>query len=105
MHQIQTGQAIAKALQRFPEIVELTEARKRAIAGGRASIAGALKQMTVDAQRPYENRIGPSSSLTQATVNPATRAQQAYIDSARSAAYTARGQALTISQRSLEKIL
>jgi len=98
MDQVQTTKSSLKALQRFPEIIKLTEARKRAIAGGRASIGDALKQMTMDSQRPSGNVLEyvgnkPTGSLAPET--PAAnklRQQQALIDQARMAAYAAQNQ-------------
>ena len=57
MPQVPTVHPVPKALQRYPEIIELTEARKRAIAGGRAGIEEALKRMIADAKRPSNNVI------------------------------------------------
>jgi len=108
MNQIQIQRPEAKALQRYPEIAQLTEARKRAIAGGRASIGEALKQMTLAAQRPTGNVIEYKDSTQSGPATPETpaaralREQQNLIDQARSAAQAAGDQATIINESYLK---
>lgn len=93
MQQVQPKRGVMKVLQQYPEIVELTETRKRAIAGGRASIETALNRMTADANRPlpgnvidYERSQASGTAVAESPADKSRRLQQNLIDQARSAA-------------------
>lgn len=88
MPQTKSERSVAKVLHRFPEIVELTETRKRAIAGGRAGIEEALKSMVDADERLYDAPDYPGQAQvgTIPTGTPPTGvigSQQMPIDQAR----------------------
>jgi hypothetical protein len=108
MHQVQIRPETTKVLQHYPEIVELTETRKRAISGGRASIEAALKQMAANAQRPNGNIIdyGQKEVAQAGEVSPAMsslQVQQTMMYQARSAAQAAQNQS-TQSQETMKTL-
>src|SRR3989344_8480179 len=93
MSQTKTERSVARVLHRFPEIVELTETRKRAIAGGRAGIEEALKSMINAAAHPNSDTSDDPGTTKAGISTPQTlvggnfNSQQALKDQARYAVF------------------